>query len=118
MNDREWLEKHPVVLKEGFEDLSMNYEHDGVFERIVREMAKAEEERRFNEWKSDGTLTKAVLVCNRENKFKLKCAMPELCIVGHDLCGDDEVFMITDKDMAENARRSLGEENYHETRNN
>lgn len=88
------------------------YECDGVLERIVREMAKAEEERRFNEWKSDGTLTKAVLVCNRENKFKLKSAMPELCIVGHDLCGDDEVFMITDKDLAENVRRNFREENY------
>lgn len=87
----------------------MSYDFATAAEKIAREIAKAEDERRFNEWKSDGTLTKAVLVCNRENKFKLKSVMPELCIVGLDLCGDDEVFMMTDKDMAENARRMLGE---------
>ena len=75
---------------------------------ILEAMQKLEDMRRFEELRTQEAIRKAVLICNRENKFKIKQAIPELCVLGTDVC-DDKVYMIMDKELAENIRRTVKE---------
>lgn len=74
--------------------------YDDIFEAIQ----KMEEYRRLERTKE--VIRRAVIICNRENKYKIKQAIPELCVWGTDMC-DDNVYMVTDKELAENIRRGI-----------
>ena len=82
--------------------------HNDLFDAISEAVQKAEDARKFKELKDTKAIEDAVLICNRDNKFKLKSAFPNLCILGTDAC-DDKVYMVLDKEIAENIRTNLKE---------
>ena len=73
---------------------------------ICAAIQKMEDLRRYEELRTQEAIRNAVIVCNRENKWKLKQAIPELCVLGTDVC-DDKIYMVTDKELAENIRRGI-----------
>lgn len=75
---------------------------------ISAAIQKMEDLRRFEELRTQEAIRNAVIVCNRENKWKLKQAIPELCVLGTDVC-DEKIYMVTDKELAENIRRMIKE---------
>lgn len=75
---------------------------------ISAAIQKMEDLRRFEELRIQEAIRNAVLICNRENKFKLKQAIPELCVLETDFC-DNKIYMITDKELAENVRGMIRE---------
>ena len=77
-----------------------------IYDKICKEVSKMADEQAFKEALAQEKLKDVVLVCNRENKHKLLLAIPTLCILGTDLC-DDQIYMVTDKDMADNIRNTL-----------
>lgn len=78
------------------------------YEDILEAVRKAEDFKRFEEMRTAEAIRSAVIICNRENKFKLKQAIPELCVLGTDAC-DDKVYMVADKELAERIREGLKE---------
>ena len=71
------------------------------WDEVCKGVAEMEDKRVYNEMlMKRQMMTPAVLICNRENKFKLKSLFPNLCIFGTDLC-DDKIYMVTDKLIAE-----------------
>lgn len=76
------------------------------YEDILEAVQKMEDFRRFEEMRTKEVIRRAVIICNRENKYKIKQAIPELCVLGTDVC-DDKVYMVTDKELAENIRRGI-----------
>ena len=71
---------------------------------IIEAVNRAEEIKRFQELKEKQMIKDVVLICNRENKYKINCAIPDICILGTDVC-DDKIYMVMDKELAENIRR-------------
>lgn len=84
--------------------------HNGPFTDILDEISKwvieNENKEAYNKMLENGQIESAVLICNRENKFRLKGVCPNLCILGTDLC-DDKVYMVTDRTIADNIREML-----------
>ena len=79
------------------------------WDEVCRSVAEMEDKRVYNEMLMKEQMTPAVLICNRENKYKLKSLFPNLCIFGTDLC-DDKIYMVTDKLIAESIKDGLKEE--------
>ena len=69
-----------------------------------------ESKRIYNEMLMKEQIAKVVIICNRENKFKLKSVFPNLCVLGTDLC-DEKIYMVTDREIADNIREELKWEN-------
>ena len=76
------------------------------YEEILDAVAKMEEIRVFEKKREEESIRNAVLICNRENKFKINQAIPDLCVYGTDIC-DDNIYMVIDKELAENIRRAV-----------
>ena len=79
-------------------------------EERIKEYLENENKRLFNEMLEKEQIEPAVVICNRENKFKLKGVCPNLCILGTDIC-DNKIYMVIDKTIAENIRECLKWEN-------
>jgi len=75
-----------------------------IIDDIIEAVNRAKEIERFQELKEKQMIQDVVLICNRENKYKINCAIPDICIFGTDAC-DDKVYMVTDKELAENIRK-------------
>lgn len=79
-------------------------------DEISKAISEMEDRRIFNEMLEREQIETAVIICNRENKFKLKGVCPNLCILGTDKC-DEKIYMVTDKKIADNIRDMLKWEN-------
>lgn len=73
------------------------------FDEYSKAILEMEDNRLYKEMLEKEQIERAVLICNRENKFELKGVCPNLCILGTDLC-DDKVYMVTDRTIADNIR--------------
>jgi len=73
---------------------------------ISKAIAEMEDKRIYNEMLLKEQIETAVIVCNSENKHKLKSIFPKLCVLGTNLC-DDKIYMVTDKTIADNIRELL-----------
>lgn len=80
------------------------------WDEVCKAVAEMEDKRIYNEMLEKEQIESAVLICNRENKFKLKSIFPNLCVLGTDLC-DEKIYMVTDKKIAENIKDMLKWEN-------
>ena len=76
------------------------------WEEICKAAAEMEDKRIYNEMLMKEQMETAVIICNRENKHKLKSMFPSLCVLGTDHC-DEKIYMVTDKEIAENIRECL-----------
>ena len=76
------------------------------YDDILEAVQKMEDLRKFEELRKAEAIRNAVIICNRENKYKIKQAIPDLCVLGTDVC-DDKVYMVTNKELAENIRQNL-----------
>ena len=81
-----------------------------IWDEVCKAVAEMEDARVYNEMLMKEQIERAVIICNRENKHKLKSVFPDLCILGTDHC-DDKIYMVTDKTIAENIREMLKLEN-------
>lgn len=89
----------------------MNWLDDADLMALIRKSIMEDEDKRiYNEMLMKGQIEAAVIICNRENKYKLKSLFPGLCVLGTDLC-DEKLYMVTDKTIAENIRENLKWEN-------
>lgn len=89
----------------------MNWLDDADLMALIRKSIMEDEDKRiYNEMLMKEQIETAVIVCNRENKHRLKGLFPNLCVLGTDHC-DDKIYMITDKTIADNIRESLKWEN-------
>ena len=73
---------------------------------ISKAIQKMEDLRQFEKLREEEAIINAVLICNRENQFKIRQAIPELCVLATDFC-DDKVYMVTDKELAKYIRESI-----------
>lgn len=80
------------------------------WDEVCKAVAEMEDKRRYNEMLMKEQIEAAVIICNRENKHRLKGLFPNLCVLGTDHC-DDKIYMVTDKTIADNIRESLKWEN-------
>lgn len=80
------------------------------WDEVCKAVAEMEDKRIYNEMLMKEQIEAAVIICNRENKHRLKALFPNLCVLGTDHC-DDKIYMVTDKTIAENIRESLKWEN-------
>lgn len=84
---------------------------DIVNEEMDRRLDDAERAR-FERWKMDGTISEAVLICNRATAHKIREAFynagVRVCVIVSDNVGDG-VYMVTDKVVANTVL-----EGYHE----
>ena len=79
-------------------------------EEVYKAVAEMENKRIYNEMLMKEQIETAVIICNRENKHRLKELFPNLCVLGTNHC-DDKIYMVTDKTIADNIRESLKWEN-------
>ena len=88
--------------------MNYNKSDDSFWDEVRYKMEQAEEERVFKQIKAEKKIEPVVLICNRENKFKiLNMDLPvPVCVLGTDAC-DDVIYMVTDKELAENIRARL-----------
>lgn len=85
----------------------MNWLDDADLMALIRKSIMEDESKRiYNEMLMKEQIETAVIICNRENKHRLKGLFPNLCVLGTDLC-DDKIYMVTDKTIAENIRENL-----------
>ena len=73
---------------------------------FLKEALENTERELYNEMLVKEQMQEAVLVCNFDNKSKLKQIFPDACILGTKCC-DDKIYMITDKDLIERLRHYL-----------
>ena len=87
-----------------------------IYDEMCKEVAKMMDKIAFDEARNSGKVVEPVLICNRGNKFMLHQIFRgmDLCIYGTDLC-DNKIYMVTDKELAENIREGL---KYERTRTN
>ena len=84
----------------------MSWDNMNIWDEMCKMIAENANRQAYMEALEQEKIQSAVLVCNRENKYKLLSVIPTLCILGTDLC-DDKIYMITDKEMADNARKII-----------
>ena len=84
---------------------------DIVNEEMDRRLDEAERAR-FERWKMDGTISEAVLICNRATAAAVQEALynagVHVCVIASDNVGDG-IYMVTDKVVANTVL-----EGYHE----
>ena len=79
-----------------------------IWDMICKEQAKAQDRLLFEEMKNNKQIESPVLICNREMKYMIERALPKMfCILATDLCEKDKVYMVTDKELANNIRQNL-----------
>lgn len=76
--------------------------------KFLEEKDKREKEI-FDQLRREEKIREAVLLCSPKNKFKLKSALPDLFIVASCACDDEVVYMVTDKEWAEEMKRTVKE---------
>lgn len=75
---------------------------------ICRKKIIENEQRIFDEMKYNQQIVSPVLICNRETKHTIERVLPNMfCILGTDLCEKNKAYMVTDKELADNIRKSL-----------
>ena len=74
-----------------------------------KEVMDQREKEIFDQIRREGKIREAVLLCSPKNKYKLKSAVPDLFIVGTMACDDTKVYMVTDKEWAEQMKRTVKE---------
>ena len=84
-----------------------------ICDEIDEYVNKMTDELLWQEMKDKQQVESAVIICNRENKIKLKSAMPNLCVFGTDLC-DEKIYMVTDRTIANNIRENLRHETFNQ----
>lgn len=87
---------------------------DFSIEDIVKAKQRLEEMCLFEEKRKEGAITEAVLVCNPSVKHILKKALYEnnikdIPILAVPYAEENNLYMITDKEVIENIRKSLKE---------
>lgn len=80
-----------------------------MLDKICEELARMEEERTFQEMKLKKQIEEAVFICSRHMKYVIQTALPQydFYILAIDVCEDDKLYMITDKELANNIRQNL-----------
>lgn len=92
--------------------MSSIFSDDGYWDRVRELIIKSEDERIFQQTKDEGKIEPAVLICNKENKFKLLDAFhdanvyPHISVFCTELCGDS-IYMVTDKELAQRIRDAV-----------
>ena len=85
---------------------------DDFWDKICKEVAKSQDRLLFNEMKEKAQITKPVLICCRDMKYQIMKAFPGMFdILGTDVCEPDKVYIVTDKELANNIRKILDEVN-------
>lgn len=72
-----------------------------------KEVMDQREKEIFDTILKEGKIREAVLLCSPKNKYKLKSVIPDLFIVGTMACNDEMVYMVTDKEWAEQMKRTV-----------
>ena len=84
-----------------------NISADKFMDEVAKFYIEQENKRVFEELRSAKRITEAVLICNKENAYKIKGRLPNVYILVTELCDKDKIYMVTDEILADNIKANM-----------
>ena len=79
-------------------------------EEIAKAIQQAAEMTSLERARFEGSIADAVLICSPKNKHIIKNAIPTLFVISSPYCTDEQCYMVTDKELAKEMKRTIWRE--------